>query len=69
MRASRSAATCDPPPIAAQSVLLKEALCKSEHGCVRSIVLPKHSHMSDYSINTADNQLPDQILEFIKTGK
>jgi hypothetical protein len=37
---------------------------------VRSIVLPKHSHMSEaYSINTADVQLSDQILEFIKTGK
>src|SRR5215468_2934656 len=65
-----SSAELDPPPIAAQSALLKDALCKSEHGCVRSIVLPKHSHMSEsYSINTADHQLSDQILEFIKTGK
>jgi len=65
-----SSAELDPPPIAAQSALLKDALCKSEHGCVRSIVLPKHSHMSEsYSINTADTQLSDQILEFIKTGK
>jgi len=65
-----SSAELDPPPIAAQSALLKEALCKSEHGCVRSIVLPKHSHMSEsYAINTADTQLSDQILEFIKTGK
>jgi len=65
-----SAAELDPPPIAAQSALLKDALCKSEHGCIRSIVLPKHSHMSEsYAINTADHQLSDQILEFIKTGK
>ena len=65
-----SSAELDPPPIAAQSALLKDALCKSEHGCVRSILLPKHSHMSEsYSINTADTQLSDQILEFIKTGK
>jgi triacylglycerol lipase len=65
-----NSAELDPPPIAAQSTLLKDALCKSEHGCVRSIVLPKHSHMSEsYSINTADTQLSDQILEFIKTGK
>jgi triacylglycerol lipase len=65
-----SSAELDPPPIAAQSALLKDALCKSEHGCVRSIVLPKHSHMSEsYAINTADHQLSDQILEFIKTGK
>jgi triacylglycerol lipase len=65
-----SSAELDPPPIAAQSALLKDALCKSEHGCVRSIVLPKHSHMSEsYAINTADTQLSDQILEFIKAGK
>ena len=62
-----SSAELDPPPIAAQAEMLKEALCKSEHGCVRSIVLPHHSHMSEsYSINTADRQLSDQILEFIK---
>jgi acetyl esterase/lipase len=65
-----SQAELDPPPIAAQSALLKEALCKSEHGCIRSVVLPHHSHMSEsYAINTADHQLSDQILEFIKTGK
>jgi hypothetical protein len=65
-----SSAELDPPPIAAQSVLLKDALWKSEHGCVRGIVLPKHSHMSEsYAINTADTQLSGQILEFIKTGK
>ena len=65
-----SAAELDPPPIAAQSALLKDALCKSEHGCVRSIVLPHHSHMSEsYALNTADHLLSDQILEFVKTGK
>jgi acetyl esterase/lipase len=65
-----SSAELDPPPIAAQSALLKDALCKSEHGCVRAMVLPKHSHMSEsYAIGTADTQLSDQILEFIKTGK
>jgi acetyl esterase/lipase len=65
-----SSAELDPPPIAGQFFLLKDALCQSEHGCVRSIVLPKHSHMSEsYSINTPDTQLSDQILEFIKTGK
>jgi acetyl esterase/lipase len=64
-----SSAELDPPPIAAQSALLKDALCKSEHGCVRSILLAKHSHMSEsYAINTADTQLSDQILEFIKTA-
>jgi hypothetical protein len=28
-------AVLDPPPIAAQSALLQDALCKSGHGCVR----------------------------------
>lgn len=65
-----SSAELDPPGIAEQAVLLKDALCKSAHGCVRSIVLPGHSHMSEsYAINTADTQLSDQILEFITTGK
>jgi triacylglycerol lipase len=65
-----SSAELDPPPIAGQFFVLKDALCQSEHGCVRSIVLPKHSHMSEsYSINTPDTQLSDQILEFIRTGK
>jgi triacylglycerol lipase len=65
-----SSAELDPPQIAAQFVLLKETMCRSERGCVRSIVLPKHSHMSEsYSINTADTQLSDQILEFMRTGK
>jgi triacylglycerol lipase len=45
-------------------------MCKSERGCVRAIVLPHHSHMSEsYSINTADTQLSDQILEFMAKGK
>jgi len=65
-----SNAELDPPAIAAQSALLKEALCKSEHGCVRGIVLPHHSHMSEsYAIGTADTQLSDQIIDFIKAGK
>jgi acetyl esterase/lipase len=65
-----SVAELDPPSIADQFVRFKETLCKSEHGCVRSITLPKHSHMSEsYSINTADKQLSNQILEFVKTGK
>jgi hypothetical protein len=49
---------------------MKDLMCKSEHGCVRTVVLPKHSHMSaSYHINTADKQLTNQILEFVKTGK
>jgi acetyl esterase/lipase len=65
-----SSAELDPPGIAEQSTTLKDAMCKTARGCVRSIVLPKHSHMSEsYAIGTADTQFSDQILEFIKTGK
>jgi acetyl esterase/lipase len=65
-----SGAELDPPPIAEQFAALKEAMCKSARGCVRGILLPHHSHMSEsYAINTADRQLSDQILEFIRTGK
>jgi acetyl esterase/lipase len=65
-----AAAELDPPPFTAQFGLLKEDLCKSEHGCVRSLLLPQHSHMSEvYSINTADTRLTDQILEFVKAAK
>jgi triacylglycerol lipase len=63
-------AELDPPPFVSQFNLLKDDLCKSEHGCVRSFMLPQHSHMSEvYSINTADTRLTDQILDFVKTGK
>ena len=65
-----TAAELDPPPFQAQLDLLKDSLCKSQHGCVRSILLPQHSHMSEvYSINTADTRLTDQILDFVHTGK
>jgi hypothetical protein len=41
---------------------LKEARCKAENGCVRALLLPQHSHMSEvYSINTADTRLTDQM--------
>jgi triacylglycerol lipase len=65
-----SGAELDPPAIAAQFVELKDAMCKSARGCVRTVLLPHHSHMSaSYAINTADRQLTDQILEFVKAGK
>jgi acetyl esterase/lipase len=64
------AAELDPPWAHEQFDFLKDSLCKSEHGCVRSVLLPQHSHMSEaYSINTADTRLTDQILDFVKTGK
>jgi triacylglycerol lipase len=65
-----SSAELDPPTMVEQFGLLKEAMCKSARGCIRSIVLPQHSHMSEsYAINTADVQLTSQILEFIAKGR
>jgi len=65
-----SSAELDPPAVEQQFNLLKETMCNSKHGCIRAIVLPHHSHMSEsYSINTADTQLSDQILEFMAKGK
>lgn len=65
-----STAELDPPVFGEQFALLTETMCKTEHGCVRGVVLPKHNHMSEsYAINTADTQLTGQILEFIRTGK
>ncbi len=65
-----SSAELDPPAMEQQFNLLKDTMCKSKRGCIRAIVLPHHSHMSEsYAINTADTQLSDQILEFIAKGK
>ncbi len=64
------AAELDPPRFVEQLNLLKDGLCKSQDGCVRSFIVPQHSHMSEvYSINTPDTRLTDQILDFVKTGK
>jgi triacylglycerol lipase len=63
-------AELDPPVFLRQFDLLKAAACEGSNGCIRSVVLPRHDHMSEvYSINTADTRLTDQILDFVKTGK
>jgi acetyl esterase/lipase len=65
-----AAAELDPPMFVEQLNMLKDRLCKSERGCVRSFLLPQHSHMSEmYSINTADTRLTSEILNFIRTGR
>jgi hypothetical protein len=34
------------------------------------LMLPQHSHISEiYAINTADERLADEILEFVKARK
>jgi acetyl esterase/lipase len=65
-----ASAELDPPPFVSQFNLLKDSLCKSDHGCVRSFMLPQHSHMSEvYSINTTDTRLSNEILDFVRAGK
>jgi len=65
-----AAAELNPPMFNEQFAELKEAMCKTERGCVRSVMLPMHNHISEISaINTADTSLTSQILEFIRTGK
>ena len=65
-----TAAELDPPAFGAQLELVKAATCKGANGCARTLMLPQHSHMSEvYAINTADDRLTSQILEFVKTGK
>jgi acetyl esterase/lipase len=60
----------DLPLFVQQLDLMKEATCKGPHGCARTLLLPQHSHMSEvYAINTADDRLTSQILEFVKAGK
>jgi triacylglycerol lipase len=64
------AAELDPERFLLQFDLLKDATCKGASGCARALMLPQHSHMSEvYAINTADTELTDQILEFVKAGK
>ena len=63
-------AELDPPRFVEQFELLKEAACKRPSGCARTIMLPQHSHMSEvYSINTGDQRLTSEILDFVKVGK
>ncbi|WP_426442265.1 alpha/beta hydrolase fold domain-containing protein [Bradyrhizobium genosp. P] len=65
-----TAAELDPPRFVEQFELLKQATCKRPSGCVRSFMLPQHSHISEvYSINTSDTRLTDEVLDFIRTGK
>jgi acetyl esterase/lipase len=60
----------DAPVFLQQFGLLKAAACEGPNGCIRSVVIPGHNHMSEvYSINTADTLLTDQILDFVKTDR
>jgi acetyl esterase/lipase len=47
-------AELDPPNFGRQFDLLKEATRKAPSGCIRALLLPQHSHMSEmYAVNTA----------------
>jgi acetyl esterase/lipase len=64
------AAELDPTGFVQQFDMLKHASCERASGCMRPVMLPQHSHMSEvYSINTADARLASEIVNFTKTGK
>ena len=64
------AAEFDAPVFLRQFDLVKAAACEGPNACIRSVVLPRHNHMSEvYSINTSDTLLTDQILDFVKTNR
>jgi acetyl esterase/lipase len=63
-------AELDLPRFVEQFDLLKQASCKRAAGCARAVMLPQHSHMSEvYSINTTDDRLTREILEFMRAGR
>jgi len=65
-----AAAELDPPLFVDQFNRLKDARCKAAGGCAHAVLLPQHSHMSEvYSINTSDDRLTREILEFVASGK
>lgn len=64
------AAELDPRGFVQQFEMLKHASCERASGCMRAVMLPQHSHMSEvYSINTADARLASEIVSFMNTGK
>jgi len=65
-----ASAELDLPRFVEQFDLLKQAACKRPSGCARAVMLAQHSHMSEvYSINTDDDRLTREILEFVQAGK
>ena len=64
------AAELDPPGFVDQFNRLKDARCRVAGSCAHAILLPQHSHMSEiYSINTSDDRLTREILEFVARRK
>lgn len=60
----------DPHDIEKQSVELLELLCKRDRHCPRVKRLVNHNHLSEcVHINTEDESIGPDIIDFIKTGK
>ena len=64
-----SYAELDPEMFHVQAKAMNEALCK-EKRCPRFLLIKDQSHIGEtYAIGTADRQLSDGVLAFVKTGK
>lgn len=62
-------AELDPEAFRAQSLGLKDALCKAGH-CPKVVELKGHSHISEtYAIGTSDTSLSGPVLAFVKGKK
>lgn len=60
----------DLSPVKKASVELKAAICERDGRCPRTARIAGHSHLSVvFHINTADNSLGPQLLEFIRQGR
>jgi triacylglycerol lipase len=61
-----NAAELDPETFGAQTLKLRDALCKAGR-CPTFIDLKGHSHISEtYAIGTDDKSLSDPVLKFVK---
>jgi triacylglycerol lipase len=60
----------DPHQIEMQSVSLFEALCKRDEHCPRLSRIKNHNHISEAAhINTLDESIGPEIIDFIKTRR
>jgi hypothetical protein len=60
----------DPHQIEMQSVELFEALCRKDNQCPRMTRIKNHNHISEaVHINTSEESIGPEIIDFIKTGR
>jgi len=63
-------AELDPYDLERQTVQLFQAICERDRQCPRFVWLPMHTHLTEVaSINTRDEELSNQILEFSRKGR